>query len=410
MTVKRELYLSQLRNFTGTPFIKILCGIRRCGKSSILELLKEELAASGVPEEDIIYINLELYGAEFSNPSGLSGEIKSRMKGRDKVFVLLDEVQLLDGWERVVNALFAGKKADIFITGSNSGLLSSELATLLSGRYVQFYIRPLSFAEYISFRKILGGTNIAGTEAVWEYLRVGGFPGIHYLKDMNSTLVYKAVADIFSAVVLKDVVQRNKLRNADLLERIIKFLLDNTGNMISANSMSVFFKNQKRKIGVDTILEYIAALERACVIEKARRWDIRGKKLLNIREKYYSADVSFIHALLGYDDRRLPGVLENIVYSELRRRGYDVFVGQYDDREIDFVALREGGRIYVQVTYLVNNDPLIIEREFGNLLKIKDQYPKYVVSLDEHRRGSVEGVRHVYLPEFLLMEDYLFPA
>ncbi|MDR2607766.1 MAG: AAA family ATPase, partial [Treponema sp.] len=207
MTVKRELYLSQIRNFTGTPFIKILCGIRRCGKSSILELLKEELVASGVPEEDIIYINLELYGAEFPNPSELSAEIKSRMEGREKVFVLLDEVQLLDGWERVVNALFAGKKADIFITGSNSGLLSSELATLLSGRYVQFYIRTLSFAEYISFRRILGGANSAGTEAVWEYLRVGGFPGIHYLKDMNSTLVYKAVADIFSAVVLKDVLQ-----------------------------------------------------------------------------------------------------------------------------------------------------------------------------------------------------------
>jgi predicted AAA+ superfamily ATPase len=406
MSIIRESYLSQIRDFIGTPFIKVLCGIRRCGKSTILELLKEELVRSGASEEDIIYINLELYETEDLIPSRLSGEIKSRMKGREKVFVLLDEVQLLDGWERVVNALFAGKKADIFITGSNSGLLSSELATLLSGRYVQFHIRPLSFAEYLAFRKILGGRNIEGTDAMWEYLRLGGFPGIHYLKEMNGTLVYKTVSDIFSAVVLKDVLQRNKLRNADLLERIIKFLLDNTGNMISANSMSVFFKNQKRKISVDTILEYIAALEGACVIEKVRRWDIRGKKLLNVREKYYSADVSFIHALLGYDDRRLPGVLENIVYSELRRRGYDVFVGQYDDREIDFVAVREGGRIYVQVTYLINNDPLIIEREFGNLLKIKDQYPKYVVSLDEHRSSSVEGVRHVYLPEFLLMEDY----
>jgi predicted AAA+ superfamily ATPase len=276
----------------------------------------------------------------------------------------------------------------------------------LSGRYIQFTIRPLSFAEYLDFSYRIGGRELKGGPAIWEYIKWGGFPVIHYLRDMNSDLIYKTVSDIFSTVVLKDVLQRNKLRNADMLERVIKFILDNTGNMISARSISDYFKSQKRKIRVDSVLEYIVALEAAYIVEKVQRYDIRGKRLLNVREKYYVSDVSFIHTLLGYDDRRIPGVLENIVYCELRRRGYDVFVGRYDDNEIDFVAVLGSEKIYVQVTYAINNDSAVIEREFGNLLKIQDQYPKYVVSLDEHWTSSVEGVRYVYLPEFLLMEKY----
>jgi predicted AAA+ superfamily ATPase len=406
MTVKRDLYLSRLKAFIDTPFIKILSGIRRCGKSTILELLKDELVGSGTAEEEIIHINLELYESEDLTPQKLSKDIKGRIKGNKKVIVLLDEVSLISGWERVVNSLFAGKKADIFITGSNSKLLSSELATLLSGRSIQFIIRPLSFAEYLDFSYRIGGRELQSGPAIWEYIKWGGFPGIHYLRDMNSELIYKTISDIFSAVVLKDVLQRNKLRSAEMLERLIKFILDNTGNMISARSISDYFKNQKRKISVDSVLEYIGALEAAYIVEKVRRYDIRGKKLLNVQEKYYVSDVSFIHALFGYDDRRIPGVLENIVYCELRRRGYDVFVGRWDDREIDFVAVLGTEKMYVQVTYVINNDSAVIEREFGNLLKIQDQCPKYVVSLDEHWTSSVEGVRHVYLPDFLLMEKY----
>jgi predicted AAA+ superfamily ATPase len=312
--------------------------------------------------------------------------------------------------------LFAGQRTEIFITGSNSKLLSSELATLLSGRYVQFTIRPLSFAEYLDFVQIPAGTSgkakgrrLAdrrpggdGVSLIWEYIRLGGFPGIHYLKDMNSDLVYKVVSDIFSAVILKDVMRRNAIRNVDMLERIIKFLFDNVGNQVSARSISDYFKSQGRKVSVDTILEYVTALETACLLEPVRRYDIRGKKLLNLREKYYISDVSFIHALLGYDDRRLPGVMENIVYCELRRRSYEVFTGQYEDKEIDFVCTKGSEKLYIQVTYRLDNNPGIIEREFGNLLKINDQYPKYVVSLDERRTSSVEGVKHVYLPDFLL--------
>ncbi|MDR1352650.1 MAG: ATP-binding protein, partial [Treponema sp.] len=390
---------------------KVLTGIRRSGKSVILELLREELLQSGIPEGEIVYINLEM-----SDPGDLQAQklfrtIKNRIKDGGKIYLLLDEAQLVPGWEQVVNSLFAGKQADIFITGSNSTLLSSELSSLLSGRYVQFITRPLSFAEYLEFAETIAGRTLDRRSSIREYLRRGGFPGIHYLKDMENpddslSLIDKTVSDIFSSIVLKDVAQRNKLRNMDLLERVVKFLLDNTGSMVSARSISAYFKNQKRKVSVDTILEYISALEGAYAIEKTRRYDIRGKKLLNVQEKYYSADVSFIHALLGYDDRRIPGVMENVIYNELRRREYDVFIGQYDGREIDFVAVRGGEKIYVQAVYLINGDADIIDREFGNLLRIGDQFPKYVVSLDERWTSSVEGVRHVYLPDFLLMEGY----
>jgi predicted AAA+ superfamily ATPase len=309
---------------------------------------------------------------------------------------------MLPGWERVVNAFFASKKAEIFITGSNSQMLSSELASLLSGRYIQFVIRPLSFAEYLDFTR--GIRNIPTDDPasfIQEYISFGGFPAIHYLKEMDSTLIYKAVSDIFSTVVLRDVMQRNTIRNTDMLERIIRFVFDNTGSLFSARSISDYFKSQGRKLSVDTVLEYIASLESAYIIEKVRRYDIKGKKLLNVKEKYYSADVSFIHALLGYNDSRISGVLENIVYLELKRRGYEVFTGQFDDREIDFVCTKQAEKIYVQVTYTMG-DAKVIKREFGNLLKIEDQFPKYVISFDKNRTSGMEGVRHIYLPDFLL--------
>jgi predicted AAA+ superfamily ATPase len=222
---------------------------------------------------------------------------------------------------------------------------------------------------------------------------------------MDGALIYKAVSDIFSTVVLRDVMQRNTIRNTDMLERIIRFVFDNTGSLFSARSISDCFKNQGRKLSVDTVLEYIAALESAYIIEKVRRYDIKGKKLLNVKEKYYSADVSFIHALLGYNDSRISGVLENIVYLELKRRGYEVFTGQFDDREIDFVCTKQGEKIYVQVAYIIGDDEKVIKREFGNLLKIEDQFPKYVISFDKNRTSGMEGVRHIYLPDFLLGSD-----
>jgi predicted AAA+ superfamily ATPase len=390
--------------FLGAPFIKVLAGVRRCGKSSILEMIRDELIARGANEKDIIHINLELhaYKAEFT-AEWLAGEIEARTQNQGKAYLLLDEVQLIAGWERVVNAFFAAGNTEIFITGSNSQLLSSELASLLSGRYVQFVIRPLSFGEYLDFiRQIRGVTEANPREYIREYLKFGGFPAIHYLKSRDGALVYKTVADIYATVVLKDVILKNEIRNADMLERIIRFLFSNVGNLFSARSISDYFKSQGRKVSVDTILEYISALESAYIIEKAKRYDIKGKKLLNVREKYYLADVSLLYALLGYDDGFIGAAMENVVYSELRRRGYEVSVGQYDDKEVDFVCTNRTGKIYVQVAYTIGNDPAVIEREFGNLLKIADQYPKYVVSLDIAGTSSVSGVQHVFLSDFLL--------
>jgi predicted AAA+ superfamily ATPase len=402
MIIKREWYLSQIRPFLGTPFIKVLSGIRRCGKSTMLELLREEILAAGVEPGNIIYINLETR-EDLNTAKDLSEALKARIGDAGKVYIFLDEIQMIPGWERTVNSFFAGKKAEIFITGSNSMLLSSKLATLLSGRYVQFTIRPLSFAEYLDFTRDLRKAPVDDIPSLmWEYIKLGGFPGNFYAREMNSAFVYKTVYDIFSTVVLKDVMWRNNLRNTDLLERVIKFLFDTSGSLVSARSISGYFKNQGRKVSVDTILGYTSALEAAHVVEKVRRYDVKGKKLLNIREKYYAADVSLIHALLGYDDKRLPGLMETVIYGELRRRGYEVFTGQYDDREIDFVCIKGSEKLYVQAAYLIGNDQKIIQREFGNLLQIPDQYPKYVVSLDDKRTSSVEGVRHCYLPDFLL--------
>jgi predicted AAA+ superfamily ATPase len=412
--VKREAYLSEIRKYLAAPFIKILSGIRRSGKSSILELLRDELGQNGKAQDNVIYINLETWEPESLSAGNLSKVLKTRLgslrgnrAATKKPTILLDEVQYVAGWERTVNALFAAKAADIFITGSNSKLLSSELATLLSGRYVRFTIRPLSYSEFLNFSRTLGKRRIDSREGIWDYLRWGGFPGIHYFNEISDSLVYKTVADIYSAIVLKDVIERNKLRNADFLDRLVKFLFDNVGSMVSARSISAYFKNQKRSIGVDTVLDYIGALQNAFIFEKCPRWDIRGKKLLNVREKYYVADISFINAVLGYDDRRVQGLIENVIYAELRRRHYDVFVGQLEDAEIDFIASRGVEKLYIQAVYLINNDKKIIDREFGNLLKIKDQYPKYVVGLDPRWSTQIEGVKYYYLPDFLLADNWI---
>jgi predicted AAA+ superfamily ATPase len=313
------------------------------------------------------------------------------------MYLLLDEVQLLPGWERLVNSLFASKTADIYLTGSNSNLLSSELATLLSGRTVQFIVRTLSFSEFIDFAHAFHSADAD----IWTYLRWGGFPGIHYLKEADDSLVYTTINDIFASVVLKDVVFRKNLRNSDLLERVSRFLLDNTGNLVSARSISTYFKSQNRSISVDTILEYISALESAYIFEKVLRYDIQGKSILNVREKYYPADVSFINAILGYHTKRIPGMMETLVYHELKRRGWTVYTGQLNDYEIDFVALKGDKKSYIQVAYQINNDESLIKREFGNLAAIKDNHPKLVLSLDEHWTGNIDGIEHQNLAAWL---------
>ncbi|MDR3336480.1 MAG: ATP-binding protein, partial [Treponema sp.] len=361
--VKRDLYMGQIRPLVGKPFIKIINGLRRSGKSTILRLLRQELSviADG---EHIIYLNLE----DFEFTAGFSAEslnalITGRIKDAKIHFLLLDEIQVVNEWERVVNSLFASRTVDIYLTGSNSRLLSSELATFLAGRYVEITVRPLSFAEYLDFKKEIAGEAVENTKAaVWNYIETGGFPAVHS-SDIDTETARRVVKDIYASVLLRDTIQRHNIRNIDLLERLIRFLFDNTGNMFSAKNIADYLKNQKRKVDAETIYNYINALESAFIIKKAPRYDIKGKEFLSFREKYYPGDISLTYAALGFDLKRIAGILESIVFTELERRGFAVYVGKINEQEVDFTGIRNNEKIYVQTAYLLGDNRETIERE-----------------------------------------------
>lgn len=315
-----------------------------------------------------------------------------------RMYLFFDEIQIVDHWEEAVNSFMVDLDADIYITGSNSNMLSSEISTLLTGRYIQFRLYPLTFKEMIDFRLKLGKTDANG-ELLWEFIRRGGFPLIH-ISEYDESSSYRIINDIYDSIVLRDVVQRFGIRNVELLSRIVKFLIDNIGNTFSAKSISDYFKSQNRKVDINTIYNYINALETSFIINKVNRYDVHGKEILKTQEKYYLADQGIQHAIFGYKDRNISGVLENIVYNELIMRGYTVYVGKIQDLEIDFVAERKNEKIYVQVAYQMGNESTI-EREFKPLLMVKDHYPKYVVSMDASLKDNIEGVRHVYLGDFI---------
>jgi predicted AAA+ superfamily ATPase len=395
--------MKQLHGLMEKPFIKVLTGIRRSGKSSILHLLRKELSASVDPEH-IIYFNLELMEGEgFSSAKALHDAVTARIKDEKTHYILLDEIQNLPEWERAVNSLFASKPVDIYITGSNSRLLSSELATLLAGRYVEIKVNTLSFREYLHFKENTGGPKKNPPEAVWDYIRLGGFPAIH-IADYDQASVESITKDIYASVLLRDTIQRHRIRNIDLLERIIRFLLDNTGRLFSARSIAAYVKHENRKADAETVYNYIHALESAFIIKKARVYDIQGKELLAFREKYYPGDISLIYAALGHDFKRISGIIESIIFTELERRGYAVYVGKLDNREIDFTGIRNADKIYVQAAYLLGDNQETIDREFGAFKGIQDNYPKYVVSLDERWADNIDGIKRLHLADFLLGE------
>lgn len=287
---------------------------------------------------------------------------------------------------------------DIYITGSNSNLLSSELSTLLTGRYVQFRMYPLSFNEMLKFQSELVGEQDKNS-LIEKYIRIGGFPAVH-IATYDEETAYMIINDIYDSIVLRDVVQRYNIRNIELLNRIMKYIMDNVGNTFSAKSISDYFKSQYRKVDITTVYNYIDALVSSFIIEKVHRYDVHGKEILKTQEKFYLADQGIQHAVFGYRNRNISGVLENIVYNELTRRGYSVFIGKMKDKEIDFIAERKNEKVYVQVTYKMDSEKTI-EREFGPLLTVKDHYPKYVVSMDDKFEDNIEGVKHVYLIDFI---------
>lgn len=315
--------------------------------------------------------------------------------------MLLDEIQEVESWEKAINSFLVDFDVDIYIAGSNSHLLSSELATYLAGRYVEIPIFTLSYIEFLSFRNTYFPSGKLKNPFL-TYLRKGGFPVIH-TADYDDESAYKVVYDIYSSVLLRDSIQRHRIRDLELLERVIKYVFDNIGNTFSGKNVADYFKSQQRKMDVNTVYNYLSALGGAFILYRVPRYDIKGKEILKTQEKFYVSDLSLVYATMGFRDRMIGGLLENLVFLELKRRGYQVYVGKLDQREIDFIAEKRGEKIYIQVAYKLES-PETVDREFSPLLAIRDHYPKLVVTMDEFWKENVEGVRHVYLEEFLAGE------
>lgn len=404
--IKRELYLKKIRNFIDKPVIKVITGMRRSGKSMILKLISQELLEKGISSQNIIYINFEsLMFSDLTEFKSLYNHIIEKSQTlTEKVYILLDEIQEVEHWEKAVNSFMVDLDCDIYITGSNANLLSSELATYIAGRYVEIKVYPLSFREYIDFAKIQNPQNILSNEEYFEqYLQFGGLPGIHNF-NYDKSNIYQYLSDIYSSILLKDVVAKNNIRDVELLERIILYIFDNIGNTFSAKNVSDFLKSQGRKLSRETVYNYLKALESAYIISSVQRYDVKGKALLETMEKFYLTDLGFRHAKLGYRPNDIAGYLENIIYLELIRRKYTVNIGKLGTKEIDFIGTLENEKLYIQVTYLLAS-PETVEREFSPLKKIGDNYPKYVLSMDNLGEYNIDGIVRKRIIDFLLEES-----
>lgn len=402
--IKREMYMSRIRPFIGSELIKVMTGIRRCGKSVMLELIKEELTASGVAPSQFISINFEdMSYAHLQNAEALHAEIKQRAAGiQGKAYLFFDEIQEVKDWEKCMNSLRVSLDCDIYITGSNAKLLSGELATYLAGRYVEFVIYPFSFAEFLElYRPCAPGESIQ--KCFQQYLLYGGMPYLANLRYADAPSK-QYLQDLFNSVQLKDIVQRNKIRDVDLLARIIAYVMANVGNTFSATSLAKFLKSEQRTVAPETILNYIKYCCEAYLLYQVKREDLHGKQILASNEKYYIADHGIREAVFGGNARDINLILENIVYLELLRRGYAITVGRAGDKEIDFVCDKRGEKLYVQVAYLLASEETVA-REFGAYDDIRDNFPKYVVSLDAFDM-SRNGIKHRNLCDFLLMQEW----
>ena len=394
--------MSQILDFVDKPVVKVLTGMRRSGKSVLLELTRQALLDRGVKEQNIAYINFESLRYEKLNDyQALYNEVSTKAESADgKIYILLDEIQEVTGWEKSVNSFRVDFDCDIIITGSNARMLSGELATLLAGRYVEIPVYPLDFREYIDFASCNENqVGLPTQEHFANFLRFGGLPGIHQMK-WEDHRITQYLADIYHSVLLKDVIARHKIRDVSLLGNIVRFIMDNIGNLFSAKTISDFLKNQGRKLSTETVYNYLKALEDAYLIHKASRFDIKGKRILETQEKYYLSDLGLRHALIGYSDNDIAGLLENIVYMELRRRGYTVYIGKQGVTEVDFVAIRGDDRLYIQVTYVLTEDNT--EREFAPLESIMDNYEKYVISANSLIKLNRNGIRGRNIIDFLL--------
>lgn len=402
--IKREMYMSRIRPFIGSELIKVVTGIRRSGKSVMLELVKQELIESGVSTDNFISFNFEdMNYAALCNAKALHDEITARAKSiQGKIYLFFDEIQEVTDWEKCINSLRVSIDCDIYITGSNAKLLSGELATYLAGRYVEFVIYPFSFAEFIDmYKSVISQDSIQ--QCFQKYLIYGGMPYLGKLQYAEEP-ARQYLCDVFNSVQLKDIIKRNNVRDVDLLERIMAYIMANVGATFSASSLSKFLKNEHRNVAPETILNYIKYCSDAYLFYQVKRQDLKGKQIISTNEKYYIADHGIREAVYGGNMRDINLILENIVYMEALRRGYTVTVGKAGDKEIDFVCEKQGDKIYIQVTYLLASEETI-EREFGVYESIRDNYPKYVVSLDEFDM-SRDGIKHKNIRDFLLEEKW----
>lgn len=398
--ILRPDYIEAVQPFMDAPLVKILTGVRRCGKSTIFEMIRQELLERGIPEDHIImkkYTEMDIPDTIMAKQ--MYDELVSRVEDDKRYYFLLDEIQEIKGWEKVVNSLLEGMNADIYVTGSNSKLMSSEISTYLTGRYISIPVFTLSFREYLEFKK---ESTQSYDKLLEEYIKFGGFP-IIALGEYEQQSAYQIVDGIYHTVVSRDIVKRHRINKQDLFDRVVKYVIENMGKTFSASSISNFLKSENRKVSIESIYNYLRWLEQAFIIFPCERYDMQGKSVLKTQEKYYLADVSFRYALFGYNRKMLDGVMENIVYLELRRRGYDVYVGKNNTKEIDFIAIHKDEKIYVQVCVQI---PENSNREVGNLMEIRNHYPKYVVTLNEMDVGIENGIRIVHLRDFLLAKQW----
>ena len=402
--IDRPMYIDKVMAYTDAPFVKILTGVRRCGKSTILKMIMEKLRAErAIPESQIVSYRFDSMEYEDMTAKQMYAELKSRLSTNGRTYFFLDEIQEVSGWEKVVNSLVSDFDVDLYVTGSNSKMMSSEISTYLTGRYIAFRIYTLSFQEYLTFKGQHTLLKDTRTELA-DYIRRGGFPAVH-LQDYSLDEIDTVVRDIYNSTIFSDIVRRNQVRKIDQLERVVKYTFHNVGNTFSAKSISDYLKAERRSLDNETVYSYLEKLEKAYLLHRCSRYDLRGKEILKTQEKFYLADTSLRYSVLGYQANMTASSLENIVYLELCRRGYTVYIGKVDDGEVDFVAVRQNEKVYVQVTQRIDSEKTE-EREYKRLLDIRDNYPKYVLRTDEFAGGNYDGIKTMHVADFLLSQEY----
>lgn len=394
--VERKEYIDKIKPFINKPVIKVITGMRRVGKSTFLKIISQKILKD-IEESNKIYLNFEtLELLKIKTDIELVEYLNPLLKDKkNKVYMFFDEIQLVKNWERVINALRVDENYDIYITGSNSSLMSSKISTLLSGRYIQIEMQPFNFREFL---KLYSDKNLVYEELFKKYINIGGIPFLKYF-DLDENSCAKYLQDLYNTVIVKDVIEYNKVRDVDMFNRILTYVFENIGQTFSSRSIQKFLKNENRNISVDTILNYLEYAKSAYIIKKVPRYDVVGKKILSVDEKYFITDHGLRYAKGFSNEKNIERILENIVYIELLSRGYKVNIGRVNDKEIDFIAVKGDKKEYYQVSYLLETEETR-NREFGVYQKVEDNYPKYVLSMDKIN-FSQNGIIHLNIIQFL---------